>query len=129
MQTGSIRVSIDRDKLAMALTHAIRNAQDATGPAGNIEIDLETRGAWAEIRITDNGCGMRPEFIRDSLFKPFKSTKGAKGMGIGAYQIRETVRTAGGEVVVKSELEKGTTVCLSLPLSGGIPAQAANSIA
>jgi signal transduction histidine kinase len=52
---------------------------------------------------------MTAEFINERLFRPFDSTKGAQGMGIGAYQIRETLRAAGGEVEVSSVLGSGTT--------------------
>lgn len=111
------RVTMDRDRLAMAVTHAVRNAQDATSPGGRIELRLFLEGGSACIEVEDTGSGMDPQFIRDHLFKPFHSTKGAKGMGIGAYQIRETLRAAGGDVVVRSEVGKGTTVRMTLPLA------------
>ena len=60
---------------------------------------------------------MDPEFIRDHLFKPFDSTKGVKGMGIGAYQIRETIRSAGGDVEVSSEPGNGTILRMKLPVA------------
>jgi signal transduction histidine kinase len=95
----------------------VRNAQDATPSAGRIEVRLGADGGMARIEVEDTGCGMDPDFIRSELFKPFRSTKGAKGMGIGAYQIRETLRAAGGDVEVLSEVGKGTTVRMSLPLA------------
>jgi signal transduction histidine kinase len=62
---------------------------------------------------------MEPDFVRERLFRPFDSTKGAEGMGIGAYQIREIVRACGGEVVVRSEVGIGTTMELCLPFVSG----------
>ena len=59
---------------------------------------------------------MSEEFVRRRLFKPFDTTKGTAGMGIGAYQAREVVRGLGGDITVASELGKGTTVRLVLPL-------------
>jgi putative PEP-CTERM system histidine kinase len=110
------RIEIDRERLAMAITHAIRNAQDATPDDGSIEVALEISDAGAAIVIRDNGAGMTREFVRDRLFRPFDSTKGVEGMGIGAYQIRETLRAIGGSVEVESEPGAGTTLRLILPL-------------
>jgi len=59
---------------------------------------------------------MTAEFIRDRLFKPFDSTKGSKGMGIGAYQAREYVRSLGGDVAVESTPGVGTRFTIQLPL-------------
>ena len=55
------------------------------------------------IDIIDQGPGMTPEFIRDELFRPFATTKGG-GHGIGAYQARELLREAGGDLLVLSRL-------------------------
>jgi putative PEP-CTERM system histidine kinase len=125
----SVRVAMDRDKLSMAVTHAIRNAQDATRSDGRIELRLSVEGALAWIEVEDDGSGMDPDFVRDRLFKPFHSTKGAKGMGIGAYQIRETLRAAGGNVEVSSEVGKGTTVRMAVPLAPAVDAPAGRSAA
>ena len=96
------------DRLLMALTHAIRNAQDATPENGEITVHLEESDGNATIRVVDSGEGMSAAFIRDRLFEPFVSTKGAQGVGIGAYQIKETVRAAGGSVQVNSKPGSGT---------------------
>ena len=60
---------------------------------------------------------MDADFVRDRLFRPFDSTKGAQGMGIGAHQIRETIREMGGSVSVESTPGEGTTLCLRIPLA------------
>jgi signal transduction histidine kinase len=59
---------------------------------------------------------MDQDFIDKELFAPFASTKGVSGMGIGAYQVREYVRSIGGEMLVSSTPGKGTAVVLKLPL-------------
>lgn len=112
---SALHVDVDRDRIAIAVVHAIRNAQDATPDDGRIEVRLTAEGGHAQIAVIDTGAGMTLEFIRDRLFKPFDSTKGAKGMGIGAYQIRETFRAAGGDVSVLSEPGRGTTFQMMLP--------------
>lgn len=109
-------VEIDRDKLISVLTHVIRNAQDATPATGEIKIELARDGNELVISVTDTGKGMDAAFVRDRLFRPFDSTKGASGMGIGAYQVRETVRAVGGDVEVESEPGVGTRFSVRLPL-------------
>ena len=65
------------------------------------------------IDITDSGPGMTAEFIRDELFRPF-ATRKREGTGIGAFQARELMREAGGDLVVTSQPGVGTTVGLVL---------------
>jgi len=60
---------------------------------------------------------MDEEFIRHSLFKPFTTTKGSSGMGIGAYETRELIRKLGGEVEVISRVAEGTTFRMRIPIS------------
>jgi len=67
------------------------------------------------IEIIDKGPGMDDAFIRDELFLPFRSTKSG-GYGIGAFQTRELIRMAGGDLVVISEKGFGTTMRIILPL-------------
>jgi len=85
-----------------------------------------TAGDFACIAVEDTGAGMTPDFIKERLFRPFDTTKGSKGMGIGAYQVREYVRSLGGRVKVDSEPGKGTRFSLWLPLKDppGEPTQA-----
>ena len=64
--------------------------------------------------IIDHGTGMPPEFVRDDLFRPLRTTKD-DGHGIGAYQARELMRDAGGDLLVISRPTAGTTMRLILP--------------
>jgi putative PEP-CTERM system histidine kinase len=100
----------NRERFQMALLNAIRNAQDATEADGDVTLTLTHDKSGCSVCIVDSGIGMDESFIRERLFKPFDSTKGSTGMGIGAYQLRETVRAMGGEVSVDSEPDKGTRV-------------------
>jgi signal transduction histidine kinase len=60
---------------------------------------------------------MTEEFISDQLFKPFESTKGLTGMGIGAYQAREYIRKIGGSIDVTSEPGIGSCFSVRIPLA------------
>jgi signal transduction histidine kinase len=58
---------------------------------------------------------MSTEFLRDSLFRPFQTTK-KKGLGIGMFQSRMIVEGHGGSIQVESEAGKGSTFRVSLPV-------------
>ncbi len=110
-----IHVYAEPQRLVMVFGHVIRNAQEATPTDGYVHIRLDGDEQYAVVEIEDSGCGMDLTFLRDRLFRPFDSTKGSKGMGIGAYQTREFIRMAGGDVEVTSEPGKGTTFRITLP--------------
>ena len=106
----------NHDRLASVISHIIQNAQDATPKSGNIFIRLHKHVNHAIIEIEDTGCGMDEEFIRTRLFRPFETTKGKSGMGIGVFEAREFLQRLGGDIEVESELGKGTLFRLHLPL-------------
>ena len=54
-------------------------------------------------------------FLLAWLFKPFKTTKGSKGMGIGVYEAREIILAIGGHIEVRSEVNEGTCFKLTIP--------------
>lgn len=114
---AAIAVEASRDRLVAAIEHLIRNAQDATPESGFVSVQVDRASQNAVLSVTDSGEGMDAEFIRDRLFRPFDSTKGSKGMGIGAYQVREYVVTLGGTLEVQSTPGRGTRFVISLPLS------------
>lgn len=109
-------VIADPERLGAVIDHVIRNAQDATPVNGSVTLELRTVDGEAHLHVIDEGAGMDAEFVRDRLFRPFDSTKGSKGMGIGAYQTREYARWLGGDVEVQSTPGKGTDFCIRLPL-------------
>ena len=108
-------VRVDRDRLIAILEHLIQNAQEATGPKGKVEVRIRSQEHTAVVEIRDDGCGMDERFIRERLFRPFTTTKGNAGMGIGVYESREFALGAGGELTVDSRPQKGTLFSLYLP--------------
>jgi putative PEP-CTERM system histidine kinase len=112
--TGLI-VEADQEHLTSVIEHVIRNAQDATPDDGVVSVDISQNGAEITIAVTDTGRGMEADFVRNRLFRPFDSTKGSAGMGIGAYQAREYVISLGGSVNVQSTPGQGTRFAITLP--------------
>ncbi|MGH8215417.1 MAG: XrtA/PEP-CTERM system histidine kinase PrsK [Rhodanobacteraceae bacterium] len=110
-------VRADADQLATILGHVIRNAQDAAMAHGRVTLTLKRESGQAAIEIEDDGVGMDEDFIRNRLFKPFFTTKASRGMGIGAYQAREYVRSLGGSMRVDSHPGEGTVFAIHLPLT------------
>jgi putative PEP-CTERM system histidine kinase len=112
---SQLRVRTERDRLTRAVGHLLQNALEATPPHGHVTLRGFEESGHAIIEVIDSGIGMDDAFIRTRLFQPFDSTKGA-GMGIGAYECRETLRALGGTIEVDSAPGKGTRFRLSLPL-------------
>jgi putative PEP-CTERM system histidine kinase len=112
----SLMVSADRDRLASAIENVVRNGQEATGKDGNVRVELRRDQDQALVLIEDDGSGMDEQFVRDRLFRPFDTTKGDTGMGIGAYDSREYLRALGGDLMVASQQGKGSVFTLRIPL-------------
>jgi putative PEP-CTERM system histidine kinase len=109
-----VSVTGDPEQLSSVLGHLLENARQAAGEEGRVALSLAVSDGLAIVEISDNGSGMDPDFIRDELFKPFRSTKSA-GLGIGAYQCREYIREIGGDLEVVSAPDAGTTVRITIP--------------
>lgn len=114
---NNLLVEADSEHMSTVFTHIIQNAQEASDKNGLVTVRLLQNGDNAVIEIEDNGVGMSEEFVRDRLFKPFDSTKGLTGMGIGAFESREFVRTLGGDIQVTSAPGEGSLFRIVLPCS------------
>lgn len=89
-------------------------ANTAAGAERVVRVVVRHEALSVLIDIIDEGPGMSADFIRDRLFRPFATTK-TGGHGIGAYQARELLRAAGGDLLVLSRPDAGTTMRLLLP--------------
>ncbi len=105
----------DHQQIQSVVTNLVLNARDAVGPGGRIRVRTERVGASVVLSVADNGCGMSAAFLKDSLFRPFQSTK-KKGLGIGMFQSRMIVEAHGGSIRVESETGKGSTFRVTLPV-------------
>ena len=84
---------------------------------GHIKVSTGLNGDKVAFVVIDKGIGMSREFVENSLFRPFKSTK-KRGLGIGLYQCKTIVEAHNGKIEVESELGVGTTFRVLLPRAG-----------
>ena len=110
-----IDVIADETSLYSVFGHIIQNAQDATRPDGTVTVRLMRQAGKAVVDIDDSGAGMDAEFIKHRLFRPFDTTKGLTGMGIGAFEAKMYVQDLGGDLHVDSVPGKGTCFRIALP--------------
>jgi putative PEP-CTERM system histidine kinase len=109
------KISLDQEQLVKVVTNLVLNAREAVLPAGEVRIETAQHNGWVILTVSDNGCGMAPEFLSRSLFRPFQTTK-KNGLGIGLFQSKMIVEAHKGKVQVESQPGKGTTFRIILPL-------------
>jgi putative PEP-CTERM system histidine kinase len=110
------KIRLDSDQIQKVLTNLVLNARDAVGEHGEIRVATKRSNGWAVLQVSDNGSGISPEFLSQSLFRPFQTTK-KKGIGIGMYQSKMIVEAHLGRIEVESEVGKGTTFRILLPIA------------
>ncbi|MDB1123697.1 XrtA/PEP-CTERM system histidine kinase PrsK [Vibrio algarum] len=113
-------LTTDKERFISVISHLIQNAQEATPTDGYVRISTAKGTDHITICIEDNGMGMTDEFIESRLFKPFDTTKGNSGMGIGAYDAKKMVENLNGYIDVQSSSGKGSKFILYIPLQSQI---------
>jgi signal transduction histidine kinase len=108
------KVRIDPAQFQNVVVNLALNARDAVNARGKIRVETAQQNGWVVLTVTDSGCGMNPEFMQRSLFRPFQTTK-KQGIGIGMFQCKMIVEAHHGKIEVQSELNKGTTFRILLP--------------
>ena len=128
-------VEADRNQLFQVVQNIILNARDAMLSGGTLDIALRCQtvseehpfgiaapGDYVVIRIADSGSGIAPEDMK-LLFDPFFTTK-PSGHGVGLSTARSIARRHGGDLLIESVADKGTTVWLCMPVANGPVTQA-----
>ncbi len=111
-----IFVYADRDKIRQVLINILDNAFKYTSEGGKIELSLEKYKKHAKITVTDSGCGIDEKDLLHVKEKFYKANNTVRGTGIGLAVADEIVRMHDGELNIKSETGKGTSVEVYLPL-------------
>jgi putative PEP-CTERM system histidine kinase len=115
-----LKAVVDSGLISRVLTNLLINAREAVGGDGEIEIGARSEpgdrngGRRLTLSVRDNGQGMSEEFLRQSLFRPFATTK-PSGLGIGLMQSKAIVEAHGGTIRVESRPGQGTCFEVSLP--------------
>lgn len=107
-------VRADPKLIKQAVLNLLINALQAIVDGGEIILTVSRVGGWGQIDVTDTGRGMPPE-VREMIFVAYFSTKRA-GTGLGLAMTRRIVEEHNGRITVKSEMGKGTSLTIQLPL-------------
>jgi signal transduction histidine kinase/CheY-like chemotaxis protein len=115
----------DVGQLAQVFLNLLTNARDAMKPeGGTLTVELHERGGTITLAVEDTGCGI-PEAIRERIFEPFVTTKGAlggsqtPGTGLGLSVSYGIVQEHGGSIEITSAPGRGTRVAVRLPVVAG----------
>ena len=115
-------VAGEEPALREVLTNLLFNAVDAMPEGGRISISTDVQENFAVLRVSDTGTGMT-ENVRQRCLEPFFSTKGDRGTGLGLSMVYGIVERHRGKLEIESELGKGTTFIIRLPLAEELPAE------
>jgi len=121
--TGSLpQMVVDAVGVKRAVLNLLTNAVEACPQGGHVQLGagLDARGGEVQISVKDDGQGM-PEDVRRRLFEAFFTTKGNKGTGLGLALVKKVVEEHGGRITVQSEVGKGTTFMIALPVRAPEP--------
>jgi two-component system sensor histidine kinase GlrK len=115
-------VSVDRERILQVLRNVISNAIKFNHENGMIRLEAHLKGNAVEVAVHDTGPGI-PKGDLEKIFLKFQqvgSAKGGgiKGTGIGLATVKQVVLAHGGKVWATSEVGKGSTIHMTLPLTG-----------
>lgn len=99
-------VRVEKEQIQNVVMNLLMNSIEASDSNDPIVIEVGFSSA-PYIRVTDWGCGMTSSYIRNELFKPFRTSK-SHGLGIGLYQCRKIIEAHDGRIEVVSVASKGT---------------------
>ncbi|MDE3068165.1 MAG: PEP-CTERM system histidine kinase PrsK [Verrucomicrobiota bacterium] len=114
------KLLLDPEQMLKVVTNLVLNASEAVSAQGEVRVETLQNNGWAVLSVSDDGCGMDPEFLNRSLFRPFQTTK-KNGLGIGLFQSKMIVEAHQGMIQVESQPGKGTTFRILLPFGKPTP--------
>jgi len=108
-------VMADYRHLKTCFLNVFLNAIQAMPGGGALRVESAVGGGFATVKVHDTGCGISPENI-GRVFDPYFTTKDI-GIGIGLALTKRVIEEHGGSISIVSALNRGSTVCISLPVS------------
>ncbi|MFL1545899.1 CHASE2 domain-containing protein [Pseudomonas sp. O39] len=111
-------VSADQSLLTRALFNMLENAIKYSPSGTTVTLSHSSTQGWLECSISDQGPGIAPEDLPElfSQYRRFDSAQGSEGLGLGLTMVKAVVERHGGRIRCESELGKGSTFSLQLPL-------------
>lgn len=123
--TDPVLALMNAGQIQQVMLNLVVNARQATNPGGvmTIGVQSERKSGHAIVTVRDSGTGIAPENMA-KLFQPFFTTKqadskGQGGNGLGLSLCKDVIEGHSGQISVQSELGKGTTFTIRLPLVSG----------
>ncbi|MFQ6097758.1 MAG: PocR ligand-binding domain-containing protein, partial [Armatimonadota bacterium] len=114
---GDVRARVNRDHVKQILMNLVRNAAQAVRPGtGHVDVRVSRDGDCAVLQVRDDGVGIPQEHL-DRIWQPFFTTKGRGGTGLGLDVVRRLVAAQEGTISVESEVGRGSTFTVRLPLA------------
>jgi len=115
-----INLFVDQNKMTQVIVNIISNAIKYSPPSSKIEVRAEQLADDVKITIKDQGMGIATEDL-DKIFTQFYRTAAVsskmEGLGLGLYLCKEFVEAHHGNIWAESEIRKGTTIHISIPLA------------
>jgi PAS domain S-box-containing protein len=109
----------DRDQLKQVLLNVVQNSIEAVTEGGEVHISAGTVSRDQEadmvIKVRDNGCGIAADALAH-VFEPFFTSGKSHGTGLGLAICRNIIEIHGGDILLTSDVDKGTLVQIFLPL-------------
>lgn len=119
----ALRVMVDENQMSEVFHNLLTNALDAMPQGGYLTIRVRRQNGHATAEFRDTGVGIPPENL-NQIFEPFFTTKGdGNGTGLGLSISYNIVNKFGGRIEAKSQVGKGSTFIVSLPLAVALSRQ------
>ncbi|HEV3258150.1 MAG TPA: ATP-binding protein, partial [Gemmataceae bacterium] len=130
LDEGLPTIQADPEGIHRAFLNIVSNGLDAVeerkNPQLGVMTGLDAEEGWVQVLVLDNGTGIAPQKLAD-IFKPFVSTKGARGTGLGLAVSRKILREHGGDILVQSQPGKMSKFTLRLPVKSPLSSEASAS--
>ena len=114
LTNDNLLIKMDMPQLVSALSQVLENALDSMQDGGTIKINTKRENNHLLMEVSDAGCGIEKEQL-EAVYDPFVTSK-TRGAGLGLTMVHQIIMNHHGDIKISSELKKGTTVTIQLPL-------------